>query len=182
LLDTADSDAWDGGDLDVSLVTPGSSPGVSDKVVVLSALSSVADGGHGVIELGSASGGVENTTGVHLEHGSVGLEGHGHWGGGDGGLEGIDGGWGHGLVGLHVNLSGVLGGLARSISGGVGVVVLEVLSLLLGVLEGVLLPSTVASVGGVVAINELLLGEGEEVSGGEEMSTLNGSGGGEGPA
>jgi len=182
LLDTADTDTWDGGDLDVSLVTPGGTPGVSNEVVVLAGLGSVTNGGDGVVELGSARSGVEDTSGVHLEHGSVGLEGHGHWGGGDGGLEGIDGGWGHGLVGLHVNLSGVLGGLARSISGGVGVVVLEVLSLLLGVLEGVLLPSTVASVGGVVAINELLLGEGEEVSGGEEMSTLNGSGGGEGPA
>ena len=111
-MDTADSDTWDGGDLDVTLVTPGSSPGVSDEVVLLSVLGSVSDGGDGVIELGSAGSGVENTTSVHLEHGSVGLEGHRDWGGGDGGLEGIDGGWGNGLVGLHVNLSGVLGGLA----------------------------------------------------------------------
>lgn len=66
--------------------------------------------------------------------------------------------------------------------GGVGVVALEVLGVLLGVDESVGLPSTVASVGLGVAINELLLGEGEEASGLDEMSTFDGSGGGESPA
>ena len=55
-------------------------------------------------------------------------------------------------------------------------------SVLLGVDESVRLPSTVASVGLGVAVNELLLGEGEEVSGGEEVGTFDGSGGGESPA
>ena len=87
-----------------------------------------------------------------------------------------------GGIGLDINFTRVLGSSAGLVSSLVCIVVLEVLSLLLGVFEGVRLPSTVASIGGGVAINELLLGEGEEVSGGDEVSTFNGSGGGESPA
>ena len=90
-------------------------------------------------------------------------------------------GW-NGLVGRDTNLSGVLGSLAGSSSSGIGVVALEVLGLLLGVDESVGLPSTVASVRLGVAVNELLLGKGEESSGLEEVGTLDGSGGGESPA
>ena len=181
-MDTADTLSFDGGDLNVSLVSPGSTPGVSDEVVVLSRLGSVSDGSDGVVELGSAEGGVQDTGFVLLEDGSVGLNGHGHWLLGNGGLElGNRLSW-DGLVGLDINLSGVLGSLAGSGSSGVGVVALEVLGLLLGVDEGAGLPSTVASVGLGVAVNELLLGEGEESSGGEEVGTFDGSGGGESPA
>lgn len=181
-MDTADTKTIDGGDLDVSLVSPGSTPGVSNEVVLLSVLGSVTNSGDGVVELGSAELGVHNTGLVLLEDGSVGLNGHGHWLLGNGGLELVNRlGW-DGLVGLDINLSGVLGSLARSGSSGVGVVALEVLSVLFGVDESVGLPSTVASVGLGVAINELLLGEGEESSGGEEVGTFDGSGGGESPA
>ena len=181
-MDTADTEAVNGSDLDVALISPGSSPGVSNEVVFLAVLGSVSDSGDGVIELGSASGGVEDTGLVLLEDGSVGLNSHGDWLLGNGGLKLVNGlGWG-GLVRLDINLTGVLGGLASSSSSGVGVVVLEVLGVLFGVDESVGLPSTVASVGLGVAINELLLGEGEEVSGGEEVGTFDGSGGGESPA
>jgi len=63
-LDTADTSSVNGGDLDVSIKSPRGTPGVSDDVVVLSVFGSVSDGGNGVIELGSASGGVHNTAGV----------------------------------------------------------------------------------------------------------------------
>jgi len=53
-LDTADSWSVNGSDLDVSSITPGSTPGVSDEIVVLSRLGSVSDGGDGVVEVGSA--------------------------------------------------------------------------------------------------------------------------------
>ena len=182
LLDTADTLSSDGSDLDVSLVSPGSSPGVSNKVVLLAVLGSITNSGDGVVELGSAEAGVQNTGLVLLEDGSVGLNGDGNWLLGNGGLELVNRLSWDGLVGLNAHLSGVLGSLAGSSSGGVGVVVLEVLSLLLGVDEGVGLPSTVASVGLGVAVNELLLGEGEELAGGDEVSTLDGSGGGESPA
>jgi len=80
LLDTADTGgSFNGGDHDVTLISPSWSPGVSDDVVLLSILNTISDGGDGVIEVGSASGGVENTTGVTLESHSVGLNGHGNW-------------------------------------------------------------------------------------------------------
>merc|ERR1719263_1905705 len=74
-LDTADTGAFDSGDLDVSLISPRSSPGVSDDVVLLSVLGSVSNGGNGVIELSSASFGVQDTTGVLLEDSIVSLNG-----------------------------------------------------------------------------------------------------------
>jgi len=78
-LDTADSLTFDGSDLDVSLVSPGSTPRVSDDVVLFSSLGSVSDGGNGVIEVGSTSSGVQDSGGVLLEDSSVGLNGHGNW-------------------------------------------------------------------------------------------------------
>lgn len=79
-MDTADtSGSFNGGDHDVTLISPSWSPGVSDDVVLLSILNTISDGGDGVIEVGSASGGVENTTGVTLEGHSVGLDGNGNW-------------------------------------------------------------------------------------------------------
>ena len=86
-LDTADTSSVNGGDLDVSLVSPRGSPGVSDDVVLLSVLGSVSNGSNGVIELGSASSGVQNTGGVVLENSLVGLDGNRHWLLVDGSLE-----------------------------------------------------------------------------------------------
>jgi len=148
----------------------------------LSGLGSVTNSGDGVIEVGSASSRVEDTTGVTLEDESIGLDGDGGWGGGDGGLELGNGvGWDVG-VGLDIDLSSEGGGLARSVSGGVTIVGLEVLSLFLSILEGGILPSSIATVGSGIAVNELLLGEGEKVSGRDEMTSLNGSGSRESPA
>ena len=48
--------------------------------------------------------------------------------------------------------------------------------------EGVGLPSILTSVRGLVAGEDFMLGEGEKGSGLEEVSTLDGAGGGEGPA
>jgi len=63
-----------------------------------------------------------------------------------------------------VDLSGEGGGSASSISGGVGVVALENLSVFLDVVHTVSLPSSIASIALLVAINELLFGEGDKVS------------------
>ena len=136
-MDTADSLTLNGSDLDVSLISPGGSPGVSHEVVLLAVLGSVTNSGDGVVELGSASGGVEDTGLVLLEDGSIGLNSHGDWLLGDGGLELVDGLSWDGSVGLDINLTGVLGSLASSSSSGVGVVILEVLGVLLSVDESV---------------------------------------------
>merc|ERR1711907_620569 len=74
-LDTADTFALDSGDLDVSLISPRGSPGVSNDVVLLSVLGSVSNGGNGVIELSSTFFGVQDSTCVLLEDSFVGLDG-----------------------------------------------------------------------------------------------------------
>ena len=181
-LDTADTWSIDGSDLDVSSISPGSTPGVSDEVVVLSILGSISDSGDGVIEVGSAGSRVQNTTGVTLEDELIGLDGDGGWGLSNGGLKLVNGvGLNVGVV-LNVDLTLVLGGLAGSISGGVGVVGLEVLGVGLGVLEGSILPSSIATVGSGVAVNELLLSERKKSSSVNEVLSLDGSSGREGPA
>jgi hypothetical protein len=54
-LDTTDTgSSFNGGDHDVTLVTPASTPGVSDNVVALSVFVSISDSCDGVIEVGSA--------------------------------------------------------------------------------------------------------------------------------
>lgn len=87
LLDTADTFTGLGGDLNVSCLSPAGTPGVSDKVVFFSVLGSVSDSGDGVVKGGSASAGIEDTTGVHLEDSSVGFDGNSNWSVGDGSLE-----------------------------------------------------------------------------------------------
>merc|ERR1719223_85563 len=76
-LDTADTLSIDSSDLDVTLVSPGSGPGVTDDVVLFTSLGSISDSSDGVVKVGSAGGGVEDTALVLLEDGSVSLNGDG---------------------------------------------------------------------------------------------------------
>ena len=81
-MDTADTSSepsFLGGDHDVTGISPSWSPGVSDDVVGLSVFLSITDGGDGVIEGGSASGGVHDTTGVSLENFNIGFDSNGNW-------------------------------------------------------------------------------------------------------
>jgi len=183
-LDTADTWAiTDIGDLEVSVVTPGGAPGVLDEVVGLSVLGSVSNGEDTVVELSSASGGVEDARSVSLEGTLVGLDGDGGWSGLDGGLEGRLGVGGDLDVSGGLELSGVGGLGAGSVSSGVGVVGLELSHVGLVPFEGTFHGATVATGGAdVVTVDEFLLGEGEESSGLDEVSTLHGTSGGEGPA
>ena len=113
-LDSADSLALDGSDLDVSLVSPGGSPGVSNDVVLLSVLSSISNSGDSVVKAGSAGLGVQDTGGVVLEHSLVSLDGDGNWLLVNSCLELLDGiGWDIG-VSLDSDLSLSLVELARS--------------------------------------------------------------------
>lgn len=187
LLDTADTLAINGGDLDVTLITPAGAPRVSDDVVLLArgGISAVADSSDGVVKVGTAGGGVEDTGLVHLEDELVGLNGDGSWLEGDGGLEGRDG------VGLDVGVArdlDLLEGLVRGAgAGGAGargvwVVRVQFIGVGLQVVEGRVLPTAIAAEGGLVAGDDLLLGEGDELTGLEEVSTLNGGDSREGPA
>jgi len=76
-LDTADTLAFNGSDLDVSLVTPGSAPRVSHDVVLFTTLGSVTNSSDGVVKIGTAGSGVENTAVVHLEDRLVSFNGDG---------------------------------------------------------------------------------------------------------
>ena len=187
LLDTADTSTVDGGDLDVTLITPGGAPRVSDDIVVLASLgiSAITNGSDGVVEVGTALGGVEDTGLVHLEDELVGLNGDGSWLLGNGGLELVDG------VGLDVGvardldlLEGLVGlaGAGGTGARGVWVVSHQFIGVGLQVVEGRVLPTTVAAERGLVARDNLLLGELDELAGLEEVSTLDGADSGEGPA
>jgi len=187
-LDTADTSSepsFLGGDHDVTLISPSWSPGVSDDVVGLSVFLSITDGGDGVIEGGSACGGVHDTTGISLENFSVGFDGNRDWSLSDSGkelsgrvgLDGVDFGdesfW----------ASSLLAGSRVSGSGGVWVCSLGGLSVGGNVFHTLGLPSTSASIAGGVARDELLFGEAQKSSTLlDELSGLHGGGSRESPA
>ena len=150
-----------------------------------------------MVEVGAAFAGVKDTALISLEDHLVGLDGDSeglglegglHLGGVVGGdsLEALDGdGGGAGSVILAALLSAAardvgVDGLELGLVGAAEKVTLVVL-------VGVLLETTVAAhvvvaVGEVGAVNELLLREGEELTGGNLVGTLERAGGREGPA
>jgi hypothetical protein len=142
---------------EVSLLTPVSSPRVSDNPVVLSSLGSITNDGNTVIKGSAASTGHDSTD---VGEAGRGVNGDRDSSEGGGGVEGKR------IVGWNVgegdNLSDLLGldVLANSVSGGVWVVGGLHGSLNLEILESVVHPSTVATLvtEGLGAINELLLG------------------------
>ena len=121
-----------------------------------------------MVEVGAASGGVEDARLVELEGELVGLDGDGDGLLGDGGLELGDGVGGD--VGVVINEVDLLVGLGLALAGdagasGVRVVGLKLVSGFLEVLEGGVLPATVATEGGLVASDDLLLRHGDKVAG-----------------
>lgn len=169
-------------DLHVTLITPGGSPRVSHDPVLNSVLGSVSDHTDGVIKCSSASRRVHDTSLVGLESAVVSLNEDG-----DGLLvEGsFDGGGGVGsnlLVGGGLDTGSTTVVSARSVLADVGVRGLGHGEVLLVVLERGGLHTSIASIVRLGAIDELLLSEGEEASGRDEVSSLHGHVGGERPA
>jgi len=74
-LDTADSRSVDGGNSAVSSLSPSGTPGVSNDVVVLATSCTVSDCSDGVVEAGTAFGGVDDSSAVLPEDGIVSLDG-----------------------------------------------------------------------------------------------------------
>ena len=134
-----------------------------------------------MIEAGSAGGGVQDTTGISLEDRSIGLNGDGDDSLGNSSLElGNRVGWN---AGVRSNVgSGLLLVRARSTSGGVWVLSLSLDVVGLKIVEGMVLPSSLASVRSFVAVDNLLLGERSKLTGGLEVVVLDGGDGREGPA
>lgn len=73
-LDTTNSLTLNGGKSDVTFLTPGSRPGVTDDIVVLTILRAVTDSDDGVVSSSTALIRVDDTTGVRVEDGLVGLD------------------------------------------------------------------------------------------------------------
>merc|ERR1712010_71079 len=185
-LDTADTLAVDDGELDVALVTPGGVPGVLHRPVVGTVLSAPTSDEHGVVQASATGGAVKDTRRVVLEDALVSLDGDSEGLAGEGRLHlgdvvgcdevvvgDLDGG-GRGLI---VLTSASTSGLARDV--GVGGLKLGLVAL--PVLEGLVLPSTVAAVVASRAVNELLLGEGEERSSPDLVDTFKDTSRGERP-
>lgn len=137
-----------------------------------------------MVDSGTAGSSVsKNTRLVGLEVNGVSLDRDGDGLLSNGGLKGchavggslsecgdVDGGG----LGLIVN--------ASAVGGGVSVVGFEVSVVALQVSESAGLPTTVATEAGLNAVDELLLGEGKELAGGDLPSTFEGASRGEGPA
>ena len=139
-----------------------------------------------MIEVGATGIGVDDATGVVVEDLLIGLNSYGDDTLLDGTLEGVGRSGGNIGVVLDGDLADISQiGLARAggtLLGGVRVLGLSGLRVLLEVLEGLVLPATIATEASLVAGNELLLREVGELAGSSEVSVLDGSGGREGPA
>jgi len=167
------------GNSHVARLSPGGSPRVSEDEVVLTGVTSVSNEGNGVVEAGSARGRVEHSRGVELEDQLVGLNGDGDWLLGNGSLGLGLRLWGDVSVGGHSDSSVVDGSSGAGASGGsVWVGALGDGGVGLPVSEGVLLKTSIASEVSVLdegAVNELLLGELEELSGFDGVGSFEGS-------
>jgi len=169
---------------DVSVLSPAGSPRVLDQPVISSSIDSVSSSEDSVIELsGRASGLIVDSSAVELEGRLRGINGN------------RDGLHGNGLSKSGLRSRGNIseGSDGRSAvgsrvlalvgsRGGVGIRSFSIDSLVGNdVLEGVVHETSVASVVslGNRAIDEVLLREGDESSGGEEVASFNGSSSGE---
>lgn len=92
-MNTADTESEEtglDGNVDVTIVSPGWSPGVSDDVVGLSSGgNTISDSSDGVIKGSTAFLGVHDTTSVSLEDLGVSLNGDGNWSLSNGGKKGL---------------------------------------------------------------------------------------------
>jgi hypothetical protein len=168
---------------DVAGHTPVGAPRVLDLVVVSTAEGAVTDGEDTVVEGGAALAGHDAAV-VELERALVSLDSDGDGLLGDGRNEGIL------RVGLDVSVARdggdvLAGGLASTLGGSVRVRGLRADAAVgLDPLEGVVHQAAVAALvaGRARAVNKLLLREGDKGASLDEVDTLDGAGGGEGPA
>ena len=184
LLDTADTGSGLNTDSDVTLITPPGVPRVLDEVVFDTVEGTVTNSKDSVVEVSTAFGTSDDTRGVVLEDGSVGLNGDGNGLLVEGRLE-CGGGFAlNGGVFGGTNSTGVGTSLARTVSASVSVVRLVSKFVGLGVFVSVVLPATVATTVTIAAraVNKLLLRERNELAGGNEVGTFETTSGGEGPA
>merc|ERR1719469_1717390 len=165
-LDSADTGTGLNAELDVASITPGGAPRVLHEEVIGAVFGAVTNSEDTVVEGGSTVSASEDTGLVMLEHDFVGFDGDGDGLLGEGVLEAFGGALGNlgesgDLDGSH--LEGFVALATDALSRGVGVVGLGVEGVLFQPPEGKGHGATLASVvGELVALDELLLGEGGE--------------------
>lgn len=133
-----------------------------------------------MIDAGWARGGVDDTTSIVREHRVTSREGNGENTLVEGSFVLRDGISSNLLVVCDSNIT--RSSSASTLSGSVWVLARGHLSVRSQVLPGVEVPSTIASVGSCVAVNKLLLGEVQQLSGSSVVSMLGTSSGSERPA
>jgi len=152
-------------DLDVSVVSPVGTPGVSDVVESSSeeSLALVSGGSDSVVELAEAILAVEDTFMVELEILGGSINGDSNWSLSDGALEEVSEVWPNFVDLINENFAvNIIS--AYSILGSVLVVGFSGQTILGSVLHGKLLPSTIATVTLLVTVNQLLLRKILEIS------------------
>lgn len=168
-------------DSDVAVLAPSGTPGVLDEPVVGSLVIAVSDEEHTVVEAGSAEP-LHDASEVELPLKTSGVDSNGDWTL----LEGL--GKGLWVLGGDIGETGQLGdstlGVASAVSASVWVGRLSVHLGAFGIGEGLVHETTIATLVALRgrAVNELLLREGLELVVLEEVGSLHGTGGGEGPA
>ena len=178
LLNSTDSNSsFNSCNLDISLITPRSSPWISNNVILLSWgwISSITNSSDSMVKLCSASSRVQDTWGILLENSGVSFNSYRDW---------LFCNCSHQLgsrfrwnscVSKSFNLSTVLAWFARLSLGSVCVILFKILSVESSISESTWLPSSVTSSTGCNAINKLLFSKRKECSSFNEVFTFNGS-------
>ena len=184
-MDSTDSDSsFDCSNLDVSLISPRSSPWVSYNVVLLSWgwISSITNSSNSMVKLCSACSRVQDSWGILLEDCGVSFNSYWYW---------LFSNCSHQLgsrfswnscVTLSFNLSTVFAGWAWLGLGSIYVICFKILGVESCISEGTWLPSSVTSCTCHNAINKLLFSKRKECSSFNEMFSFNGSSGWKSPA
>jgi len=184
--DTADTltgvDSLDSVDVNVTTVTPASTPRVLDDESFEDTDLSVTNSQDSVIEISTATSG-EDTLAVELEDILISFDEDGNGEVDDGSLK-LFSGLGSDELVARVNLMG-LGSreLASTILGSVGIIVFDFETILSSILDSEVRPAALATITGISGtINDLLFREREEFTSVDEVETFDGTSGGESPA
>jgi len=165
VLRSANTLTFYGSELDVTLISPASTPGVSDDPVVDTVLGTPTDSGDGVVDLGTAGSTSEDTASVELEGRAASSKSNSNNTLFDTSFVLSNGSWGESRVcGWGDNTTSRLGRIASCLSSSVWILRFKDLGLSLKVVPSPEMPSTGATMRLGVAVNELLLREGEESS------------------
>ena len=180
VLAAADTSSLFGSDSDVTRLTPGGSPRVSDDPVVNTICVTISNDSDSVVDLGWARSGVDDTTSVHREHVVTSSKGNSNNTVVDSSLVLRNRSSSDGLIAGNLNGSRTI--LTSLVLCLVWVLSLGSLTFLLEVVPSPEVPATAATMRSWVAINKLLLREVEKFTSCFPVSELSTSGTGEGPA